>query len=172
MSFVDNTCDDQRAMAKFSKSRVWDRVPEASALLWKMTEFRFTSAHCRICWRKPPCQKWADPFGRFDRTLTCDKHRHQHTTTANTALAFCHAGKNAVTACLVNRPKCGQHSSSMFELCWPYLWSTVNVLRLNRRAVHTLRIAYYASIGHDMEHLKSATVESLVTTLYQSVQEI
>jgi len=38
----------------------------------------FLVTQCKTGQRKPPCQQPADPFTRFDRTLTCDKLMNRH----------------------------------------------------------------------------------------------
>jgi len=71
-SEVDNTCDDWCAVAKFSKSRIRNKVPETSIFILDTRYPHFLAIQCRICRRKPLCKKkQLDPSIRFESTLTC-----------------------------------------------------------------------------------------------------
>jgi len=68
-------------------------------LFWRYQNF--LKIQSRIGRRKLPCQKTQfDSFIRFDRTPTCNSHRHR--TTANTALAQRRAVKKSNTSVIVN----------------------------------------------------------------------
>ena len=62
---VDNICDGRRAEAKFSKSRVGDKVPDGNTLI-----FGDTRIPCR---GKPLWQSEHYPFSHFDTILVCDR---------------------------------------------------------------------------------------------------
>jgi len=75
--------DGRRAVAKFPKSGVWDKVPEGSSLILEIPEFpQNTALHgsMKTCTRK----NQLDPCSRFDTITACDRQTHRHTTTANT----------------------------------------------------------------------------------------
>ena len=64
--------DDGYAVAKFSKSGLYDRVPEGSAVIFGDNK-NFLLTQCRTGGRKLTCQeKQLDSFIRFRRTPTCD----------------------------------------------------------------------------------------------------
>ena len=64
--------DDRYAVAKFSKSRVWSKVPDGCNLLFE-GDLNFLITQCRIGRRKLPYPNQPDSFIRFDRTQTCDR---------------------------------------------------------------------------------------------------
>jgi len=63
--------DDRYAVAKFSRSGVWDKVPEGSTLIFGDVRISFQHS-VRQVERKLPCQNQLDSFSRFDRTPTCN----------------------------------------------------------------------------------------------------
>ena len=75
-SFVDNT--NRPPLAKFSKSRVWDEVPDRSApYIWRYSNFLITQ--CRIGGKKFPHQKVARISSRFDTIPACGKQNDRRT---------------------------------------------------------------------------------------------
>ena len=70
--------DDRYAEAKFLKSGVWDKVLEGSTLISGRYP-SFLTKQYRKGERKLPCQNRLNSFRpiRFDRTPTCDRHRHR-----------------------------------------------------------------------------------------------
>jgi len=71
-SFVDNTID-LIAVAKFSKPRVWDKVPEGSrpTLFWKYPNFPITQS--RQVDGSSQTKNQPDSFTRFSITPVCDR---------------------------------------------------------------------------------------------------
>ena len=63
-------------MVRFFKSGVWDKVPEGSALIFADT--RISLKHSvGVVEGSHHTKNWINPFIRFDRTLTCDRHGHR-----------------------------------------------------------------------------------------------
>ena len=64
-------------MAKFSNSGVWDKAPDGKCPYFlDIPEFPLNiSTQIGTRERKLPCPNQLDSFVRFDRTLTCDRHR-------------------------------------------------------------------------------------------------
>ena len=85
---TDNCCDGWRAVAKFSKSGVWNKVPEGSSLIFGDTSIPFR--HSVGAERSLYTRNQLDAF----RTRTCDGQTDGHTVIANTALAKRRARKN------------------------------------------------------------------------------
>jgi len=56
-------------VAKFSRSGVWDKVPEGSTLIFGDVRISFQHNVGQVE-RKLPCQNQLDSFSRFDRTPT------------------------------------------------------------------------------------------------------
>jgi len=48
--------DDRPIVAKFSKSRVWGKVPEERKLVLEVGYWNFLITQCGVGERKPPCQ--------------------------------------------------------------------------------------------------------------------
>ena len=84
--------DDRYAEAKFSKSRVWDKVPEESTLFWRYSNFLLTQVEVRS-----RAKNQLDSFSSFDRTPACDRRwdreTDRHRAIASSALAYRRAGK-------------------------------------------------------------------------------
>ena len=70
----------RRTWRNFSESKVWRKIPEASALILGDTGISFkhsvTQAEERLC-----AKNELDPLSRFDTIPACDRHTHTHTQT-------------------------------------------------------------------------------------------
>jgi len=98
-STVDEICWQhcRVAVAKVSKSKVWNKVPEGSRpiliLIFRVTRISFIT-QWRIGWRKPPCQKisWIHLTVSIElRLVKCDRQtqtdRRRYKPITSTALA-------------------------------------------------------------------------------------
>ena len=66
--------DNRYVEVIFSKTGVWNKVPEGSTLIFGDTWISFEVTQCRKGEKKLSCQKnQLDSFGRFARTPTCDR---------------------------------------------------------------------------------------------------
>jgi len=94
---VDAHCDKlatderhQRALAKFFKYRVWDKVPRGSTLI--LGDIPITFQHSVV--EGSLCAKTSSIRSAFLLRLVTDRRTDRYTATANTALAQRCAGKN------------------------------------------------------------------------------
>jgi len=76
-------------VAKFSKSGVWDKVPEGSALIFGDTRAFFVITQCGIGGKKPPCQNQLDSYSRFNTIPACDRRTDRRTR--DDCIGLCHA---------------------------------------------------------------------------------
>jgi len=78
MSFIDNIYrDDLLAVVKFSKSRVWDKVPEGSTLIFGGTQI-FLHTSVGQVEGSLHAKNQLNRFSHFSRIPTCDRHIHVH----------------------------------------------------------------------------------------------
>ena len=63
--------DDRYAVAKFSKSRVWNKVPERSTLISEDTRISLQHSVGQV--ESSHTKNQADSSSSFDRTTTCDR---------------------------------------------------------------------------------------------------
>ena len=70
--------DDLLAVAKFSKSGVYKKVSEGSTLIFVDTWISLKHS-VGLVERSPHAKTQIISSIRFDRTPTCDRHRHGHT---------------------------------------------------------------------------------------------
>jgi len=73
-------------VAKFSKSRVWDKVPEGSAVIFEGTQ-TFLQHSVGLVDGNSYVKKQLYSFICFNRTPTCDGRTDRHRTTEYTMLA-------------------------------------------------------------------------------------
>ena len=94
--------DDGYAMAKFSKSRVWSKIPEGSAVIFEGT---WTSLKDSVGMVEGSyhAKNQLDSFIRFDRTPTCDRqtdtdgHRAIASSRASIASRGCKSNTTPLT---------------------------------------------------------------------------
>ena len=76
--------DDRYAVAKFSKSGVWDKIPEGSALIFGDNLISFSHIVGRVK-GSSQAKNQLDSFIRFTRTPTSDGRTDGHMAMASTA---------------------------------------------------------------------------------------
>jgi len=89
-STVDEFCSQRESLAKFSNSRVWDKVPGTSIVPTLTVRSRLPISPYKLYDTEQeaivPKTSSLDSFGRFDRIPTCDRPDRQMCL-ASTALA-------------------------------------------------------------------------------------